>query len=109
MGLSEFSASVRLRLCLSQLLTVNAVDVMAVDGHQSPGGEVENGTYHRPGEQQETTADPVDDREYTASRHDENDVLNDGRSESCVSSLEVVSLPSPYSFSGSLSSRARPC
>jgi hypothetical protein len=70
-------------------LTINAVDGVPVRGHDTSSGEVDDATDNSTANQESSAADAVDDGKDTAGGHQEDHVLNDGRGQGYISTLQT--------------------
>lgn len=82
---SDFIFTVRLMLVT---LTIDAVDRMPVRGHDTSSGEVDDATDNGTTNQESSAADAVNDGKDTAGGHQEDHVLNDGRGQGYISTLQ---------------------
>lgn len=74
-------------LPLQDLISINIIDTISVDGHDRSRGEVEYGTEQGSDDEQPASSDPVDEEEKSAGGDQEDDVLDDRRSQSGVLDL----------------------
>lgn len=70
-------------------LTINAVDRVAVDSHNSSAGEVKNTTDDSTNDEKPSTAEAVDEGQDDTGCHEEDDILDDGGCQGNVASLFI--------------------
>ena len=70
------------------VFTSNTVDRVSIDGHDTGCSEVNNGRQDGSNNKKPTAADSVDKRQDDASGHEENDILDNRRSEGNIAILD---------------------